>query len=241
MILDSQPVGDERIVAASRVDRYSESGRRFMFMSSHLETKTDAAGEFHFDKVPPGRCHVFRQTLIWPSGFESHDTSVVVNAGTVTEVVLGGTGRAVIGKLLLSGANKPVRWQTVAIQLTAKTDHVPRSRPSRDQFSSKQAYISAADDFWEAVSRKRRFGAFCDSNGSFRLQDVPAGIYQLEINIRDSKPDSVRPNDSPGPVPQLASLDREITVPEIPEGQSAEAVDLGILELVHPQDRASAQ
>jgi len=70
---------------------------------------------------------------------------------------------------------------------------------------------------------------------------VPAGTYQLEVNIRDSKADSVRPNDSPGAVPQLASLDREIIVPEIPEGQSAEAVDLGILELAHPQDRASAQ
>ena len=212
-----------------------------MFVSSHLETKTDAGGRFSFDKVPPGRCHVFRQTLLPPAGFESHDTHVVVKAGAISQVVLGGSGRPVIGKLSLPGVNQPVRWQTVAIQLTAKSDNDPAARPSRDQFSSKQAYIAAADRFWEAVSRKRRFGAFCDSNGSFRLPDVAAGTYQLEINIRDSKGESLRPNDSPGPLPQLASLTRKITVPQTPERQTAEPIDLGVLELVPAQDRASGR
>ena len=59
----------------------------------YLETKTDASGGFSFDKVPPGRCSIFRQQRRAQTGFEAHEISVVVNAGAVTQVVLGGGGR----------------------------------------------------------------------------------------------------------------------------------------------------
>ena len=79
-------------------------------------------------------------------------------------------------------------------------------------------------------------------NGNLNLINSELRAGELRRRAEEWRRSRARiPNDSPGAVPQLASLDREIIVPEIPEGQSAEAVDLGILELAHPQDRASAQ
>ncbi|HYV29488.1 MAG TPA: carboxypeptidase-like regulatory domain-containing protein, partial [Candidatus Binatia bacterium] len=63
LVLDFQPISNERVVAYNSVTRYDDAGRRFTFMTFHLEATTDSAGRFFFEKVPPGQCRVFRQTL----------------------------------------------------------------------------------------------------------------------------------------------------------------------------------
>lgn len=241
LVLDSQPVANERIMAGSSVARYDETGRRFGFLSFYFEAKTDSAGMFSFEKVPPGQCNVFRQTLLSHAGFESHETSVVVNAGTVTQVVLGGGGRPIVGKVILAGADGTINWQSVPVHLRLKTADEPGTRPKRQDFSSKEAYIEAMEHFFDAHRARRRFGAFCDGNGSFRLQDVPAGTYELEITCRGFKPDSAGPNELAGMLPEIASLIREVTVTEISGDQSHEPMDLGTLELVPRQDNTSVQ
>ena len=241
LILDSRPAANERVVAYNQTLRYDETGRRFNLLNFHLETKTDSAGSFSFDKVPLGRCKVFRQELRLRTGFESHETSVEVKAGTVTEVVLGGTGRPITGKAVLPGAAATIDWQAVAVHLTLKTADDLGTRPKRDDFSSRDAYVEAMDHFFKAADARQRFGAFCSSDGSFRLPDVPAGKYKLEITVRDSKLDSVSPHDRSDRAVEIASLVREVTVPEIPGGQSDEPLDVGLLELVARQDAASAK
>jgi hypothetical protein len=241
LVLDSQPAANERVVAGNQILRYDETGRRFNFVSFYLEAKTDAAGSFHFDKVPPGKCKVFRQERRGRTGFESHETSVEVKAGTVTEVMLGGTGRAITGKAVLLGAAGPIDWQAVAVHLTLKTADDLGTRPKRADFSSRDAYVEALERFAEAVDAQRRFGVFCDSDGSFRLPSIPVGTYKLEIRVWDSKLDSASPLDRSDQPTEIASLVREITVPETPSGQSDEPLDLGLLELVARQDAASAK
>jgi hypothetical protein len=238
LVLDGQPVVGERIRAGNQVTRYDEAGRRFGFKSFHFEAKTDSAGSFSFDKVPPGECDIFRQTLRFPHGFESHETSVMVAAGSVTEVLLGGGGRPVIGKAILTGGTRAIDWQNVTVQLRLKTARDPGTRPQRADFSSTQAYIEAANYFFATSRAQRRFGAFCNSDGSFRLQDIPAGTYELKIIVRGFKPDSVEANVFSGLLPEIASLAREVTVPEIPDAQSTEPLDLGILELIAQQESA---
>jgi hypothetical protein len=240
LTLDSRPAANERVVAGNHVARYDDDGRRFGFMSFYLEAKTDPAGRFCFDKVPPGQCRIFRQQLLSRTGFESHDTSVRVNAGQVTEVVLGGTGRSITGKAILPGATRSIDWKAVAVRLRLKTVQPLGSRPKRAEFSSTHAYIAAADRFFEAAAAEKRFGALCDSNGSFRVPDVPAGAYELEIKVRDFKHDSASPHDLSDPAPEIGSLVREVVVPEIDGGKSEESLDLGILELAPQQDSAPA-
>jgi hypothetical protein len=174
--------------------------------------------------------------LLSRGGFESHDTPVVVTAGSTTDVAIGGTGRAVLGKVFLPGAAGRVDWQTVDVRLRLKTGDEPGPRPHRADFPSNEGYIAAADHFFAAARAQRRYGALCDSTGRFHVSDVPAGHYELTIQVRDYKLDSASPGQSVGMTPpELGSLTREIIVPETPESQAAEPLDLGALQLVPAQ------
>ncbi len=238
--LDSRPAAGESIVAHNYVARYDDTGRRFMFVNFGFETKTDAAGRFSFDKVPPGHCQIsWRELRAW-SSFGSHGASVEIKAGTVAEVVLGGTGRPITGKAILPGVVGPIDWQAVRVQLTLKTGNEPGPRPKRDDFSSKEAYIEAMDRFFEAVGAQRRFGAFCGSDGCFRVPDVPPGRYELTIKVQDNKSGSVTPHDLSDPAVEIGSLSREVIVPEVPGGYSDEPLDLGTLELTARQGTPGA-
>ena len=94
---------------------------------------------------------------------------------------------------------------------------------------------------WDQARRAQKtFATFCDSNGSFRLQDIPAGTYELEIKVLDSKLDSVSPRQPYEPAPEVGSIVRQVIVPETLARQTLEPLDLGTLELVPRQDRASA-
>jgi hypothetical protein len=240
LVLDSQPVPNELIVVHNQVARYSDAGQRFVFLTYRLDAKTDAAGRFSFDKVPPGPCNVYWLSSHGPRNFSmSHETSAMVETGNATEVLLGGTGRPVIGTALMPRATGGVDWQNVSVRLRLKSSSEPGPRPKRADFSSRQAYVEASDKFFEAHRAQRRFAAFCDSNGSFRLRDIPAGTYQLEINLREANPNSVSPNESSEPETDLASLTREIIVPETSEGHGADPVDLGPLELI-PRSNSTA-
>ncbi len=243
LILDSRPAANERVVACNEVARYDEAGHRFGFMGFRLEANTDSAGRFSFDKVPPGQCKVFREDLRPPSpiGFESYETSVEVKAGTVTEVLVGGTGRPIIGKAVLVGAAGPIDWQAVGVHFTLKSAIDLGAPPKRGDFSSRDAYVEAMDRFSEAAHAQRHFRVFCNSDGSFRLPDIPTGTYELRIRVQDSKLDSVSPHDRSDRATEIASLVREITVPEITGGQSDEPLDLGPLELVVRQDTAASK
>jgi protocatechuate 3,4-dioxygenase beta subunit len=241
LILESQPAANERVVANNSVARYDEEGRRFAFKGFYFEARTDSAGRFVFDKLPPGPCKVFRQTRQFSTGFESHETSVVVQAGAVTQVMLGGGGRSLVGKAVFAGATEAIDWRKVAVGLRLKTSREPGARPKRTDFPSREAYIEATDSFDNAYRAQRRFGAFCDRNGAFRIPDVPAGTYLLEIHLRDTKANSVSPNERESSPRQMASLTREVVVPEIPDGQGTEPLDVGFLELVPQVENTAAR
>jgi hypothetical protein len=243
VVLDSQPVPNERIVAVDQVFRYDGRGRRFGLMTLRLETKTDPAGKFSFEKMPPGQFTVFRERSLagdFRAAFESHETAVGVEAGGVTQVVLGGGGRPVIGTARLAGVISSIDWQSVPVRLRLKLAHEPGPLPRRHELSSNEAFIVAMDQWDQAKRAQRTYGTFCNSNGSFRLQDIPAGTYELEVKLIDAKPDSVSPRQPwEEPVPEIGSIVREVFVPEVSEGQPVEPLDLGTLELLPRQERAA--
>jgi RNA polymerase sigma factor (sigma-70 family) len=243
LILDGRPVADATVIATSQACRYDDFGNRFPFVTIHLTAKTDSTGRFSFEKVPPGDCEIFQQQSFpgKPSSFYgSYGTSAVVTAGEVGQVLLGGGGRTITGKARLAGDTGKVAWQGVPVRLSLKFAHEPGARPRLSNYSSRDAFIQAMNN-WDEMNRARKqFTTFCDSTGAFRLTDIPAGTYELAIRIQDSGRDSVAPHDITDPSPELSSVTREITVAE---DQSKEPLDLGTLELV-PQAKptnASAQ
>ena len=211
LTLDSRPAANERVAIVKQVLRYTESGQRFNFVDLHLEATTDAAGVFSFDKVPPGQYRVFRMELQGRIMVSSHDTLADVTAGAVTEVALGGAGKSIAGKAILSGTASPIHWQSVSVQLRTKMTNPPGSLPKRADYPSVEEYAKAMDQFIALAAADRRFGAFCKSDGSFRLPDVPAGTYELVIKVRDSNLDSASPHDVGDAPVEIASLVREVT------------------------------
>jgi hypothetical protein len=131
--------------------------------------------------------------------------------------------------VLLAGADDPIEWQTVPVHLTLKTGSEPGPRPRRDDFLSKEAYMAATDYFFSTSWAQPRFAALCDNNGSFRLPDVPSGTYTLEITVRDRGRDSAVPADFWQR--DMASLVREVIVPDTADDRSEGPVDLGTLRL----------
>jgi len=73
----------------------------------------------------------------------------------------------------------------------------------------------------EARRAQRSFGTFCDSNGSFLLQDILAGTYELVIKLLDSGFDSVSPRQPYDPAPEIGSIVREVIVPTLQRGKPA--------------------
>ena len=80
-------------------------------------TNTDGAGRFEWDSAP-------KEPLAYSflaEGFNrvyalKLQTSVMVKAGGVTQVVLGVGGRPVIGTALLAGATASIEWQNVPVR-----------------------------------------------------------------------------------------------------------------------------
>jgi hypothetical protein len=236
LILDSQPVANQRVTVANQVLRYTDTGRRFGFLSYGFEATTDSDGKFSFDKLPPGQCYVFVEQTVSYSRFESQRKSVNINSGETTQVVLGGTGRAVVGKAVAPSVAGTVDWHRVSVGLHTKLDL--GAWPQRENFASAQEFIAAEESFSKAAHAQQRFGALCESDGSFRISDVPAGNYELEIKVRDSKLNSATPHDRSDPTPVVASLVRGVVVPD---DQFGEPLDLGALELAPEATNASAQ
>jgi RNA polymerase sigma factor (sigma-70 family) len=232
----SQAAPHEHVVAFHQVRGYTDSGRDFGFLTFRLETVTDADGNFSFEKVPPGPCNIFHQISSDGWSISSGRASVKIIAGAVTEVVLGGTGRMVLGKAIVPGATRSIEWEKVPVQLLPKTGNEASSRPKREDFPTLEAFVAASENFFKSF--ENHFGALCASDGSFRISDVPPGTYELKIEIRDSKQNSVTPHVGTDPSPVVGSVTREIV---IPDDKSAEPVDVGTVELVPQQANVSAR
>ena len=118
------------------------------------------------------------------------------------EVNVGGTGRPLIGKLQLpAGAEREVDdWNSSPIVL--------------------QRTSVAGNGLTADVSQ---YPFAINGDGSFRVEDLPAGDYRLTVIAVD-----LQATDSDL---EIGRVEREFTIQEIPGGRSDEPLDLGTLEL----------
>ena len=218
-----------------------------------LQVQTDDGGHFVFEGVPPGQRKVsfspkFRKDKMGALGF-SHDQIVVVAPGETSYVTLGGAGRAVVGRISAEGISKPIEWAQDVHKLTLKVGLPPEAVvPERNAFASDQNYSNAMQHYidrsrayWlsdagrEAQRMERTYMLLFSPDGSFRVNDVPPGTYEL----------SVTPTEPPAPVKMagggtsffavgttpIGSVKVEVVVPEIGDAQEGTPVDLGMFRL----------
>jgi beta-lactamase regulating signal transducer with metallopeptidase domain/protocatechuate 3,4-dioxygenase beta subunit len=176
-------------------DSYGEGAARIS--SQHLAT-TGPDGRFAFDRVIPGRGRLGRR-IVWMvnEGATEVTSSCKVAAefpaGKTFRIDLGGTGRAVVGKLQpMEGTDaKTVRWNFASVMARPEPNDPPASGP----------HLTAS------VAR----------DGTFRIDDVPAGNYSLSIWSDRGGAGSLR--------------DHRFSVPTADVDPAAGPVDLGTLKL----------
>ena len=165
---------------------------------THHDMTTGVEGRFAFERVFPGKGSIGRRMMLTVENGATDVTSSIMypvnfEAGQASRHDLGGNGISVIGKLQPpDGFQGPILWNFAMV--TARMDLPPALR-------SASPYITAS----------------LDRDGNFRIDDMPAGEYQLSVRF------------DRGAVGRLA--DQRFTVPAPTPGQASQLIDLGVLKL----------
>ncbi len=128
------------------------------------EVTTGPDGRFVFERVIPGSGRIGRGiTLMADVGAIDATSSCTIAAefpaGKTVHIDLGGTGRAIVGKLQPpEGSKEKVRWNYALV--TASPDEADTGEAG--------PYLSAT----------------VDRNGKFRIDDVPPGSYSLSVRFQ---------------------------------------------------------
>lgn len=158
--IGSQP-GADRLVAFRHESGSQMEQPRTSF---DYETRTDENGHFAFTRVFPGEGVVTRAIPMSTRGRRfSHSVSVDVKSGQTTRIQIGGTGRPVIGRVVVPDLIKETfDWKNTSHSLRV--------------YSPDSPYRILALNFEE--------------DGSFRTDDVPAGDYSIVVSAYGPAPNS---------------------------------------------------
>jgi len=179
-----------------------------------LKAITDSQGRFVFDRVPVGWASIGRLIVTSTpplSGSYStaysltNRTQIEVKENQTVDLTLGRTGRPVIGRVVMpADYQKDLTFGYGVRALTTlwdKTDPDRCLNPKYLQFTFK-------------INR----------DGTFRIEDVPAGKYEIYVSIEGPPWESIQPKD-------YAGLHEVVEIPGIVGDHSDEPFDLGTLQL----------
>ena len=161
------------------------------------ETTTGPGGWYVFDRVYSGQGWLGRRITFTADDGATETTSacivpVTFPAGETVHINLGGSGRVVVGKL----------------------------QPP-DGFAGKVAWNFAQVDAWAqqhpAHGEGPRIEATVGKDGSFRINDAPAGDFSLRVLFTNDQ--------------RLSLVNHQFTVPAQAVDAAAKTIDLGVLKL----------
>jgi peroxiredoxin len=127
----------------------------------------------------------------------------------------------VAGKLALSDPKRKVDWNSGHHSFGTKYPRPPRRFTTPEEA---QEWNNSAE-MKEARKNHRYYGLRFAEDGSFRIENVLPGTYQLSINLTEPGADRFQSG------PPIGNLSQEVTVAEIPGGVTDEPLDLGELTL----------
>jgi hypothetical protein len=209
-----------------------------IFFSYKAATGPD--GKFVFDRVFPGRGWVGRQLVYMVNEGatevgSSKQMPFEVAAGETREINIGGDGIAVVGQLAPApGFKGKPEWQFASINVRVAMPQLPPPKipagvlkdPKLREAWAKEWMLTPEGMAWREMNIANQrliesspsFNVSADRDGTFRIDDVPSGSYQLSIYFHNG-----------GAVPgQLR--DYKFTVPDDSEHPSKE-LDLGVVHL----------
>ena len=181
---------------------------------------TDENGRFFFNAVPPGDRRLVRMVPIGDRSWgHSHMQLVTVKPGETTQVQMGGNGRTIIGKLTMSDPSRTIDWRQSGHHYL---NFYPKPPPYRNM-EEYRAWESLPETV-AARKQQRSYTLQMQEDGSFRVDDVLAGKYDLYIRVTE-------PRNNQGFQNAIGTLTTNIAVPEIPDAPAAPPLDLGTFEV----------
>jgi peroxiredoxin/uncharacterized GH25 family protein len=206
-----------------------ETAREGMISFSSYAT-ADSNGRFAFDRVPPGLAYVSRGVKISDRSTSfTHATPVEVASGRTARAEVGGTGRPVVGRVVVpDGApgdiNLTLGFQQVRPRLKQPTPPEGLGQEQKVEWYKRWTESDEGRAFRREQSRS--YLARIAPDGSFRAEDVPAGAYVVSIQVH-----APVPGDQCGFGELIGTATQEFTVPEMPGGRSDEPWEIGSIEL----------
>ncbi len=205
---------------------------------AYHSTTADELGQFRFERVIPGEVSVSKSIKISDqmTGV-SHATNVTVQPGQTVEVTVGGGGRPLVGRIDIPSELKKSSWMVGDASLRSSGKPPKLDVPAEVQkmaMEEQRAWFekwkqSPEGKAYQEEQRKfneqsKYYAVRVESDGTFRVEDVPAGAYLLNITLTDI-PRAI----PPGPGEEIAVVTRQFTMPPIAEVASSEPFDLATL------------
>lgn len=200
-----------------------------------LSTRTNADGRFSFAHVPPEALNVADLTQsdgISSGGQWANSESIKLKPGEHRDVLLGGTGRPVVGTITL-----PPDVNVDGLRVVAYLDHrvptPPLPRPANitngtdeereawlTQFKKTKAFAEWQASVDAAMRASRSVPARWTAPLAFQSDDVQAGDYSATVEFLNEKGAVV-----------LRSDKNKLTIPPMPSGRSDEPLTIPAVTL----------
>jgi hypothetical protein len=234
LMIGSKP-GAGQTVVVNVQDASAEGQSR---VHHDIRATADNDGGFTFDRVPPGDVLVAHQVQAGEHMWSGQAyVRAKVESGKTLRVTLGGTGRPVVGQVVLPPGVTSIDFARSGHAVIRTKDEMPDpplppnweslDTQGRREWREKwlatpegRAYAKAEDEYHRNM---KIYNLIVRPDGAFRMEDVPAGKYQLSIIARTSAAD---PNAG-----LLGIASRDFIIPEMPGGRRDEPLDLGRLPL----------
>lgn len=230
LLVGGRPQSGTRITLTDRV--WSPSRPIHVLFS----TITDADGRFVFRQVPPGDYNLIR--LSRPSrndipgrpSTECYQHSLTVGTGETVRITYASTGRRIMGQVQAAEPKTSVDWQNDVHTLNLKLPPAAIPRIELNDFATYEAFTKARDEMAAlrspsgSPSAARTYPLDMDADGSFQIEDVPPGTYELRIRV--TKFPGTTPPIMRDPGETLGSLVQEVVIPE-----GTDPLDLGVLKV----------
>lgn len=220
-------------------------GKDVPSISASYYKTTGKDGEFVFERVVPGYARVGRRiTLMVKDGALETTSSLMVAtelpAGETTKIDLGGTGQPVVGKIEPPmGFKGKVNWNFALVNVRTFLPPLPdverpmipleiEQNPAARQRWLNKWQLTPAGKTWVAWKKLLKdqedvrnstpdITASVDRDGNFRIDDMPAGNYELDVRFQEKGPGIL--------------FGFRFTVPQMEGLRSDASLDLGVLTL----------
>ena len=200
----------------------------------------DSQGLFSFERVPAGKYRIYQITSLHasegPIGL-IHYTPVAVAPGATCAIVIGGGGRTVLGRVNFGSRKFMPHWTGVLQTLAVPPTGSPPTPPGYDSdLNARRAFARAWSEH-EAKQQRYYFGL--NPDGSFVVEDVLPGTYQLQIRVTELPADPLDPEGGLAFAfaPETGSLTKELIVPEPSADQAEQRFDAGVFTLQFKADK----